>query len=480
MLLYSQSAELRAIRTLTSPKIDESVRSTWLGQLSKDFFHFEPCQRAFERIDKLAKKRFRIISFKALIEDPSLDEDMRDVLANTDEKPAIKKRHRKETLETLDNYRKIRILYYAAKSTLEAMGETEVDVDSLLEEHAQQLARANMKGAAEEFFLNFGAHDTSDVIINDILAGKVNPRIKSGFAEYDERSGGLPENGVMIIAATTSGGKSTIAMIISKIMYLLNKMSVLRITLEMQELQETQRLMSNLTGIPLRRFTQNKLTMPDKALVKRKHKEYVDHGKKHGITYTTISPKGQMTIDDALRMAKPFGHKVIVIDYLGLLDGMDGDDQWKGLNAAARTAKNYSRETGALVILLAQLDDATDKLRYSRGIKEHADVMWQWNYSKPEMREARVIPIQVSKDRDAELYTFDVGERFDVMNVTSNGTTEGKVHKPEDEDNEDQPTKKGGKGKGKGKDKEGKKGKKKKRIIREDEDDDDAGKDALS
>jgi replicative DNA helicase len=478
MLLYSQTAELRAIRTLTSPKIDESVRSTWLGQLSKDYFHFEPCQRAFERIDKLAKKRFRIISFKALIEDPSLDEDMRDVLSTMSEKPAIKKSQRKETLETLDNYRKIRILYYAAKDTLEAMGETEVDVDSLLEEHAQAVARANMKGAHEEFFLNFGAHDSSDAIIGDILAGKIRPRIKSGFPEYDERSGGLPENGVMIIAATTSGGKSTIAMIISKIMYLVNKMSVLRITLEMQELQETQRLFSNLTGIPLRRFTQNKLTMADKALVKRKHKEYVAHGKKHGITYTTISPKGEMTIDGALRMAKPFGHKIIVIDYLGLLDGTDGDDQWKALNAAARTAKNYSRETGALVILLAQLDDATDKLRYARGIKEHADVMWQWNYSKPEQRESRVIPIQVSKDRDAELYTFDVGERFDVMNVTTNGGA-GQVHKPDDSEDEDKP-KKGGFGKGKNKKIEGKKLKGKKSKFKEDEDDDDTGKDALS
>lgn len=476
MLLYSQTAELRAIRTLTTGKIPETVRSTWLGQLSKDHFHFEPCQRAFERIDKIAKKRYRILSFKALVEDPSLDEDMRDMLATMDEKPAIKKSQRKETLETLDNYRKIRILYFAAKTTLEAMGETEVDVDALIEEHAQAVARANMKGSAEEFFLNFGAHDTSDAIINDILAGKINPRIKSGFPEYDERSGGLPENGVMIIAATTSGGKSTIAMIISKIMYLVNKMSVLRITLEMQELQETQRLLSNLTGIPLRRFTQNKLTIPDKALVKRKHREYVDHGKKHGITYTTISPKGEMTIDGALRMAKPFGHKIIVIDYLGLLDGTDGDDQWKALNAAARAAKNYSRETGALVILLAQLDDATDKLRYARGIKEHADVMWQWNYSKPEQRESRVIPIQVSKDRDAELYTFDVGERFDVMNVTSNGSG-GQVHKPEVEEDEDKP-KKGGFGKGKNKDKKanGKKSKSK----RQDEDDDDTGKDALS
>lgn len=446
MLLYSQTAELRAIVTLTSPKIPEPVRSAWLGQLSKEFFHFEVCARAFDRIERLARKRFRIISFKSLIEDPSLDEDMRDILANVSERPALKKSQRKETFETLDKYRKIRILYNAAKSTLESMEEAEVEVDDILQSNAIALAKANAKGADEEFFLNFGAHDSSEGILQDILNGKIIPRIPTGIKEYDERSGGWPTSGVIIIAATTSGGKSTVAMNVCKNMYLLNNLSVLRITLEMQELQETQRLFSHLTGIPLRRFTQNKLTVADKALVKRKWVEFKAHGKKHGLDYSTHSPKGGMTIDDALRAAKPFGHKVLCIDYIGLLDGTDGEDQWRALNAAARVAKNYARETSSLVILLAQLDDTTDKLRYAKGIKEHADVMWQWNYTKPEQRESRIIPVVVSKDRDAELYTFDLGERFDTMTVTSGGSTP-----PEPEEDEDTKPQKGKKGKKKSK-----------------------------
>lgn len=419
MLLYSQTAELRAIRTLTTEKIPEHIRSTWLGQLSKEHFHFEVCARAFQRIERLAKKRFRIISFKSLVEDPSLDEDMRSILANMDERPALKKSQRKETFDTLENYRKLRILYNAAQATIERMEESEVDIDGLLMEHATALARANMKGAEEEFFLNFGANDSSTSVMQDILNGRVAQRIPTGIAEYDERSGGWPSSGVVIIAATTSGGKSTVAMNISKNMYLLNNLSVLRITLEMQELQETQRLYSHLTQIPLKRFTQNKLTMIDKARIKKAWAKFKEHGKNHNINYTTLSPKGGMTMEDALRAAKPFGHKVLVVDYIGLLDGTDGEDQWKALNAAARVAKNYSRETGSLVVLLAQLDDTTEKLRYARGIKEHADVMWQWNYTKPEQRESRILPIVVSKDRDSELYTFDLGERFDVMTVVS-------------------------------------------------------------
>lgn len=455
MLLYSQTAEFRAIKTITSSNIPEEIRSQWLGQLGKEFFHYEPCLRAYQRIDTLARKRFSIIGFKALIEDPSLDEDMRDILANMSERPCKNKRAWRETFEILDRYRKIRIIYHAASETLSRMEESEVDIDTLMEENAKALAKAHSKGAEEEFILTFGKNKTSDGVIEDILNGKIIPRIPTGIKEYDDRSGGFPESGVIIIAATTSGGKSTVAMNVSKHMYLANNLSVLRVTLEMQELQETQRLFSHLTKIPLRKFTQNKLTMADKALIKRKYKAFTDHGEKHDIAYSTLSPKGGMTMDDVLRTAKPFGYKVLVVDYIGLLDGTDGEDQWRALNAAARVAKNYSRETGTLVILLAQLDDTTDKLRYARGIKEHADVMWQWNYTKPEQRESRLIPVIVSKDRDAELYAFDLAERFDIMTVLSGESAPEEDSTKDDVENDDAQ--------------KPRKGKKKKRPVDEEE-----------
>ena len=41
--------------------------------------------------------------------------------------------------------------------------------------------------------------------------------------------------------------------------------------------------------------------------------------------------------------------------------------------------------------------------------------MWSWNYSKKEQREIRILPINVDKARDGELFTFELGERFDIM-----------------------------------------------------------------
>lgn len=449
MQIHSQTAEMRALLTVTSKKIPEEKRTLWLGKLNKELFHTPVCRQAFERIDKLARKRFKIISFKSLLEDPSLDEDIRDVLANTREKPCIKNAEREETLGTLEEFRKIRIMYDAARTTLESLEEAAVDTDAMLMSLTTAVAKANAAKKEDAFVLHFGQNSNSDEIIDRICRNETPPRLRTGYTEYDKTNGGFPDNGVVILAGTTSGGKSTIAMNICTHMFFENNLSTFRITLEMQEIQETQRLLSHKTGIPLKRFKHAKLTAEDKVKIRKVNESFKAHGKKHGIDFSSYSPKGSMSMDDCIRMAKPFGYKVIVIDYVGLLEE-DGEDQWKSLMNAARIAKNYTQETGALVILLAQLDDEKEKLRYSKGMKEHADVLWQWNYAKPEQRELRIIPMEVSKDRDGELMRFELAERFDIMtafNLDDAMNAGGGGNIEFEDDGQDEEPKKLGKGK---------------------------------
>lgn len=453
MQIHSQTAEMRALMTITSKKISEEKRTLWLGKLNKELFHTPVCRQAFERIDKLARKRFKIISFKSLLEDPSLDEDIRDVLANTREKPCIKNNEREETLGTLEEFRKIRIMYEAARTTLESLEESAVDTEAMLMSLSTAVAKANAAKKEDTFILHFGQNSNSDDLIERICRNETPPRLKTGYVEYDKVNGGFPDNGVVILAGTTSGGKSTIAMNICRYMFFENNLSTLRITLEMQEIQETQRLLSHMTGIPLKRFKHAKLTAEDKRKIRKANEDLKAHGKKHKIDFSSHSPKGGMTMDDCIRMAKPFGYKVIVIDYVGLLEEEEGADQWKSLMNAARIAKTYTQETGALVILLAQLDDEKDKLRYSKGMKEHADVLWQWNYSKAEQRELRIIPMEVTKDRDGELMRFELAERFDIMtafNLDDAMKAEGGGNIEFEDDGQEEP-KKLGKGKKKAK-----------------------------
>lgn len=426
MQIHSQTAELRALLTVTTKKLTEEQRTLWLGKLNKDHFHTPVMRQAFERITSLARKRFQIVSWKSLVEDPSLDEDIRDILAETKEKPCAKKSQMRETFETLEEFRKIRVMRDVANLIYESLEGTAVDADNLLNNVQQNITKATAAKHQDVSFLRFGKDANSREITERICNNETMPRIKTGMTAYDVANGGFPDSGVVFLAATTSGGKSTVAMNIALHMYLNERLSVFRVSLEMQEIQETQRMYSHLTGIPLKRFKHAILTAEDKRKICKVEKDLAKHGEKFGIHQTIHCPKGGLSMAETLQLAKPFGYKVIVIDYIGLLNEDSGKDQWKSLMDAARIAKNYTQETGALVILLAQLDDEKESMRYSKGMKEHADVVIQWNYSRPEQREVRLIPMFVSKDRDGETnFGYDLEERFDIMTVFNPGQQNG-------------------------------------------------------
>lgn len=473
MQLYSQDMELRCLRTLTSPKIPEPVRSSLLGQLSKEFFYYPPCAAAFERIDTIARKRFEIVDFADLVEDPALDEDFREMLRDTEVKPCKNKKAMKRLVEQLDDYRKIRIVYEMADAALKDLDADSVDIDGLLDKITNRITHARRDINEDDNFVIIGKGNNADELVDDVLNKVVDQMIKSGFEKYDERNGGLPEEGVMIIAATTSGGKSTVLMNLLVNLYLHAKKRVLRISLEMGDKQEMQRLLSRLSGVAFWKIKQNKLKPGEKRKIKEAYDKFKAFGEKHGSMFISKSPTRGMTIDDALRMVKPFGADVVGIDYVSLLEGVDEDNQWRVLSSIVRSCKVYSRENKCLVIVLCQLDADTDRIRYSRGMKEHADVMWSWNYSKKEQREIRILPINVDKARDGELFSFELGERFDIMtteNISGGGDSSYDEDEVDDDDIDMESSSK------KGKSKKSNKGKKKKRQAKEDladdEDDD--------
>lgn len=468
-LLFDQDTEIRCIKTLTDESIPAGIRSTLLGKLTKEHFYHAPTEAAFRRIDTLAKKRFEIIDLNSLAADPTIDEDLRDVLKKNVRKAKACKNKKQigNLIEILERYRKIRALYGLSKATFDELDKPEVDIDALLSKVTETVARANASLADDQFFLNFGTNDTSAKVVDNVINRVVSPRIKTGYVVYDKRNGGLPEHGVFIISATTSGGKSVVAMNLSVSLYRKAKKSVCRISLEMDDEQETRRLASHLTGISFNKFKENKLSNNDKIKVKEAFEKFTAFGKKHGIVYTTVSPSRAVSIHDVFRMIKPFAYQIVMIDYIGLLAGMDHESQWFQLSEIAAISKRFSREgSKCLVVILAQLDDTTDKLRYSKGIKEHADTMWQWNYTKQEQRELRILPIRVEKDRDGEVFNFELAERYDVMTAENMPDSQAE-YSSEDEDDDDKP-KKSKKDKGAKSDKKAGK-KKRRRDVEEDE-----------
>lgn len=419
------------IRTLVDSPIDERWRFSVLGKLSEDHFHLEPARMAIARIRKLSSESQALPSWEDLLCDPVLDDDIRQTLK--DEKPKKYKTYKKmeSCYKNLEKYRQIRQLFFSCKDTILALSDKSIDIDSVVSNHADQLTKVySMDSDIEEQTLTLGDDtDGIDDYVDQVLNSPAEKMLKTGFAQHDKINGGLPTSGVMIMAATTSGGKSVTSMNLGYNMYMLNDIDIVRVSLEMMKEQEFKRFMSRVSGVPFWKIKQNKLSDREKLKIKKSIKSFHSNphhkdpwiGKrkfKRKGKFSTITPATGMTMENLLNMLKPFGFGVTIIDYIGLLEGMSGDRQWMNLSDAVYHAKNYSKATGSLVIILCQLSE-DDKLRYSKGMKEHADVMWQWNYSTPEVRATKQLPIEVTKARDGELMEFPLNDDFEYMRVTS-------------------------------------------------------------
>lgn len=415
MKLYSRKAELKAIRSICTSK--EVVAAQLLSSFDESWFQYETTKAAYKRIVSLARKRGEVVRFDELVTDPSLNEDHRDEL-QTSAKSFCKSRNSAERLiEILDEYRIARNLYSLAKDIYTEMKEPSVDVRKLMDTATLKLTAARAGDPLAQQVRVFGRDCNALDLVDEALDRTVDVTYKTGFADLDDRQSGVPSDGLMLLAATTSGGKSTVLQNLLTRMYKLNKISVCNTSLEMSDRKQMRRLMSQLTKIPLKKFIQQSLSKDERRAARKAIKRLNAFGDKNNCRYVMLNPTQAVTIDQLLMLLKPFGFQVIGIDYASLLDTNGEKDQWKSLGEIARRCKIFSEANRCLIILLCQLDSDDDHIRYSKAMLEHADVALTWNYSKPEQRDTKVIPVNVKKFRDGELFSFELYEQFEIMSV---------------------------------------------------------------
>lgn len=430
MKLYSQAFELKAIRTITSGagaanaedgtlEINERTKASalLLSSIDESFFYFEPCKAAYSRILTISKKRGQIVTYDDLLEDPALDEEFRDILRENRKKSSLSVDNAQRLLEGLDKYRKVRSLYFLAKEVIESVTDTSVDVDALLDKVTNSLTHIRSRDNVGESIRTVGKDANGLDLIDEALSTEDDVLLKTGYREFDEKNGGLPSEGVFILAATTSGGKSVFRMNLMSNIYLLNSVDCLTVSLEMNAKKETRRLLSHKTQIPFWKYVKQRLEKSERRASRKAWRLFHEHGKTNDCRYSILCPSRGVTITQLLMMIKPYGFKAIAIDYISLLEGVSEDNQWRVLGDIVRECKIFTTENHCLIMLLAQLDSEDDRVRYSKAIVEHADNAWTFNYSKPEQRDKHEIPIRQLKARDQEIYGFTLAERYDVMTV---------------------------------------------------------------
>jgi hypothetical protein len=135
--------------------------------------------------------------------------------------------------------------------------------------------------------------------------------------------------------------------------------------------------------------------------------------KSNGGRLTIYAPDDDVSIEEVLTMLRSRGYDNNIVDYVGLLKGLDGDDQWRKLGSVLRYAHRFANIDKSVATILAQLDDE-GRIRYSRAMQEHAALMWKWQ--RPD--DSGVMTIKQPKARNLKSFDFSLQMDFSNHRIT--------------------------------------------------------------
>ena len=411
MKLFNIELEMMALATIAGSK-KKIAAAQLFANLSPDYFHDDNSKAIFRRIQLLAKKEGEFPTLHELLTDPLLTTDQKQDLK---EAKILKKQASIEKLhKRLNIFRQVRTLYYSAEHVLTELDKDKVDIEALTAFALEETTKATTSTIRIDDMISIGHKDNSKDIFEDILNPKKLDFIPTGFYTFDEINGGLLPGSLMVVAANSGGGKSTMANQIA-INVARGGYKVRMIPLEMTKREMMQRVISNVSEVPMTKFVKGNLTDKEKKKVRKAWKSFNKDCMRLKGQYNIWDPEEDITIEQALNVVKPFNDDIVIIDYIGLLKGVDGDNAWQALGNAARTAKIWAKNNNKIVILLAQLSD-DGAIRYSKAIKDHANLMWTWAFTD-ENRETGIIDIVQQKARNQDPFDFQLGIEFKTMRI---------------------------------------------------------------
>lgn len=414
MKLVNSQLELKAIKTLCSGK--EKISGDLLAGLTVESFYYEPTKESFRQILKAVQSNGSIPDWDAVCSDPAISSKNRRILKAYDGSPIRNTEKAASVKKGLERFRQLRGLAAMGEKIYEIPESEKVDVDELLEELSDDLLKVRSRIDAKSQMFHTGKGNNSTQVIKELLYGKRKKVVPTGFKAFDDKNGGFLEGSLVVIAANSGGGKSALANQLGINFTTMALEDTCILPFEMTTPQMWARTSGVLTGLDVNSIQQQRLTDSEKHLIKKKYKQFAKTLKKNNTRHTIFSPEEDMTIEEVLFMLKPYNYKVIIVDYIGLLKGADGDDQVKELGRIARFAKVYAKNTGSIVILLAQLSDE-GQVKYARAIKEHANNLWTWHMNDDEA-EVSILDIKQQKARNQLRFNFQLQSHNSSMRIT--------------------------------------------------------------
>ena len=262
--------------------------------------------------------------------------------------------------------------------------------------------------------------------------------VSTGFVDLDEKTGGLQDGDLIIVAGRPSMGKTAFAINVAEHVTANEGKPVIVFSMEMTREQLVARSLASLGGIPMNAIRSGQGIEWDNLsfAVGKLHRSPLRIVDAPAMTIQQMRAK-------ARRMARKKGLALIVVDYIQLARG-DGasksGSREQEVASVSRGLKAMAKEFGCPVIALSQLnrkvEDRSDKrpmlsdLRDSGAIEQDADVilmMYRDDYYNKESPDKGIAEVIIGKQRMGETGMVPLlfrGEVSRFENLTSEAKRE--------------------------------------------------------
>lgn len=327
----------------------------------------------------------------------------------------LKKRYaEKEMLELKEKMSSLEAGKFDINKQLQDIQKVSQNIKSLYQTKAYE--RMTLKDAVPQFIEEYNAKMTDAAFDRGL---------QTGYSYLDFVTDGLRAGELLLIAAESGGGKSMLLMNMAIQMWLGQNTTdmtqdfkpgcdVLYFSLEMPFKPCLNRVLSRLANVPSKRVRNAKLNKEDR----NKMLDSLNFIKRYPNQFEIIDiPRGATmeNMEAIFEEAKSkFNPKVVVIDYLGLMEYGGGEmDDWLKLGKIAERVHEFARVHGIIVLSAVQLNrgkggkDAEEKIglhRIGRSalIMQNANIAIQIE-TRPNEKQYPDMYYHVIKNRDGEL-----------------------------------------------------------------------------
>ena len=281
------------------------------------------------------------------------------------------------------------LIQFASMIETSAFDET-VDVDELMQKAEGSLFELSQKNMAQEYTqidpIVKQAHELLLKAANNQESGGLTG-ISTGFTQLDKITAGWQPSDLVIIAGRPAMGKTSFALSLAKNIAIDNRVPVAFFSLEMNNVQLVNRLLSNVCSISGSKILSGQLDPSDWERFDNNLRKmdgapiYVDVTP--GLSVFELRTK-------ARRLVREHGIKVLMVDYLQLMNanGMRFNSRQEEVSTISRSLKGLAKELNIPVLALSQLNRTVEQrdgiegkrpqlsdLRESGAIEQDADLV---------------------------------------------------------------------------------------------------------